>query len=119
MQKKILLLDDDREFCEELVDILEEEGFSVLTAHHAATLDKLVEENSFDAFILDFKLPEINGVQALRMLKLKIPDAKVLMITGRPFMHRLLEEENLSGLIAGFFNKPFDVDKLISSLRSL
>ena len=115
---RILLIDDDAELCEELADILGDEGFKVTVAPDAFEGVKLLASGSFDLAILDYKMPGLNGVEILkkaRDLKAKTP---VFLVSGRPFMEKLLEEEELSGLVSAVLSKPFDPEELLAKIRA-
>lgn len=117
MQKKILLVDDDPELCDEMSEILKGEGYFVETAFDGITGDNLIENNIYDVVILDFKIPGLNGVELLRRIKNKSKSSKVFIITGKPFIEKFLEEEKLGGFIAGYMNKPFEIEKLIEKIK--
>ena len=116
--KKILIVDDDKQLCEELQDLLKEEGFFVKTAFDAKSAQVLLESDSFDMFILDFKLPELDGIYMLNVIKEKIPKAIVFFFSGRPFLEKLLEEKGLTGAVAGIIPKPFDIEKMLKKIKS-
>ncbi len=118
MSKKILMIDDDAELCEEMKDILSDEGYSVHTAFDSSQGEKLIEKNSYDILLLDIKLPGLNGIDMLRNLSKKKPAIKIFIISGRPFTERILSEENLMSLVSGVMIKPFDVRLLLEKIKA-
>lgn len=117
MSKKILVVDDDKELCEELSEILNEEGFD---AHYALTQIKakeLLEANTFDVLLLDFKMPKVNGIEFLEEIRDKLNNTKVFIISGSLLINKLLAESGLSSLVADVLNKPFSVEALLEKIR--
>jgi DNA-binding response OmpR family regulator len=119
MKKKILIIDDDKELCEELSQILQDQEYLVDLAYDGKSGEVMVGQNPYEIVILDYKLPGENGGEVLKRIKVKKPNLAVFIVSGRPQLEKYLEEENLSGLVAGVMNKPFDVDALLDKLRKL
>lgn len=116
--KKILIVDDDIELCEELGEILQDEGFSVNCFFDGVEGKKNIEKFDYDLLILDFKMPGLNGVEILRELKQKNPLCKFFMISGKPHLEKTLKEENLFYLLDGVMQKPFDIEALIQKVHT-
>lgn len=126
--KKILIIDDDQELCEEITEILQDEGYFVNTAFDGLEGKKLIEKYDYDILILDLKLPGINGFDIFKSVKDKHAKLKVLILTGRPLIKQwsreetgVIEdkEEDLLKLTDGFINKPFDVKAVLAKVKEL
>ena len=117
--KKVLIIDDDAELCEEMSEILKDEGYSVQTALDGDYGEKLIKKNNYDVLLLDFKMPGLNGIDMLKTVKDKKPKPAVFIISGKPFIEKLLEEENLTGIVDGIMGKPFDLEMMLKRIRSL
>jgi len=63
MKKKILIVDDDEEFCEEMSEILADEGYYVEQLFKGVKVIKLLKENKYDLVFLDMKMPGISGFE--------------------------------------------------------
>lgn len=111
--KQILVVDDDEELCQELSDILREEGHSVKNTSNPSEGEEWIDKFNFDTAIFDYKMPGITGIDLLKRIKNRNPGTKVFILTGKPFIEKLLEEENVSDLVDGVINKPFDISNLI------
>ena len=111
--KKILVIDDDREFVAELNEILNDEGYEVFNAYGGETGLELFMQIHPDLVLLDMKLPKLNGAQVLPLIKNKCKEVPVLMISARP------QQNELRQLGAnGFIPKPFDVQFALSAICS-
>ena len=117
--KKILIIDDDAELCEELADMLTGEGHVVSCASDPGKGADIIRNGSYDAVLLDNKMPGVTGIDILKKMKTENINCKVIMISGRPFIEKALAEEGLSGMVAGVISKPIDFSILLSKLKSL
>jgi two-component system OmpR family response regulator len=118
MNKKLLIVDDDEELCLELSDILRGEGYSVDTISNTTQAQALIHERSHDGYLLDYKMAGLSGVDLLKQIKAKDAGSKVFLISGRPNVERLLEEENVAHLVTALIHKPFDIEFLLRTLRA-
>lgn len=118
MAKKILIIDDDTELCEELAEMLRYEGHIVEAVSDGKIGESCIRKNIYDIVILDYRMPGLNGIEVLRAIKNEGIRAKVYIATGRPFMDKLLENENLTDLVAGVLNKPFDAKALLEKINA-
>jgi|SRR5690554_1802238 len=115
MNTKILICDDDKEMADLVSKILQKNRYNVdVITHMVGFLDK-VKEVDPDIILMDYQMPEINGVEAVKMLyndedAAHIP---VVFISG----HERIEThaQRLNKL---YIKKPFDIDKLRAILRA-
>ncbi|MDP1853704.1 MAG: response regulator [Candidatus Omnitrophota bacterium] len=119
MKQRILLIDDDKELCEELRDIFMEEGYFVQLAHDGPGGKKLIEDDSYDLIIIDIKLPGLGGLDLLKISKNKEPKTKVFVISGRPFITDMLKDEITKNLVDGVIGKPFMVEDVVNNIKSV
>ncbi len=117
MDKRILIIDDDKELCEELSEILEEDGFNVDYALTPADGESLLKADNYDIILLDFKLPQMSGIDFLKKVKKELKNKKVFIISGSLSIKNLIKEQNLSSLVSGVFAKPFDINTLLQALK--
>jgi len=126
MKKRILVLDDDEELCEEITEILIDEGYRVTTAFDGLKGKRLVEKYDYDILILDVKMPGLSGLDILESIKGQNKEVKVIILTGRPLSKELQEgrickdiEEKILRLADGIINKPFDIEVLLNKIKEL
>jgi len=79
---KILIADDDSILRNELADLLREDGHDVVGASDGGEALRLVERESFDAALLDLKMPKASGLEVLHRLRVARPGTAVVVITG-------------------------------------
>lgn len=87
MNHSVLLIDDDVELVEMLKEYLEQEGFTIQTAHDGALGAQMVQqyENNhapFDIVVLDVMMPKLNGIDALKRIR-QTSQVPVIMLTAR------------------------------------
>ena len=130
MKKKILIIEDDEEICEELSEILRGEGYAAEISSDGLNALALIEKKAYDLIILDLKIPGINGIELLKVIKEKKLKLKVLVVTARPLKHEGgIQKQGLAALDAkeqrllrrchGIVRKPFDVASLLAKIRQL
>jgi two-component system response regulator CpxR len=131
MRQKILVVDDDKEMCEELADILEGEGYQVTFAFDGLQGKSCLESRDFDAVLMDLKMPKLNGLEVLKWAKESGRKAKILILTGSPTKKdvddgEILplnlekdEKRKILDLADEFLNKPYQVEALIKKLKEV
>ncbi|RJO63462.1 MAG: response regulator [Myxococcales bacterium] len=80
--EKVLLVDDEKEFTETLKERLELRGMAVSTAASGQEALGILEKRSFDVIFLDLQMPGMDGIETLKQITLKDPDAQVILLTG-------------------------------------
>lgn len=115
--KKILLIEDEAHVVSFIKKGLSEEGFEVSVAFDGKTGLQLALENNFDIIILDIMLPEMNGLEVCKNIRLKNQIVPILFLTA------LGTSENIVlGLENGaddYLVKPFKFIELIARIKTL
>lgn len=113
----ILVVDDQENMCWILSKVLSEAGFLVETAKTAGDALSIVAEGRISAAIIDYRLPDMNGLDLFSKLKRHNPQIPAVLITSYGSRH--LQEEALRFGFAAYFDKPFDNQTLITFLHDL
>lgn len=107
---KILIVDDNEEFCENLKDILEVKDFEVEAVHDGYSAIDMVKKNKFDIVLLDIKMPLMNGLETFREIKKIDSELKVFMITAYA-VEDMIKDALREGAF-GVLKKPINFEKL-------
>lgn len=116
---KILVVDDDIQMIGLLSQLLEREGYAVLTASSAEEALVFVGYTAPDLFIIDVSLPDVNGLELCRVLRgmPRTAELPILFITGQETGATVTDALNVGG--DDFIRKPFAVRELTARLRAL
>ena len=94
---KILLVDDDKDMCESLADVLTvDSDYIVSFTIKAPTALEMVKKEDFNLVIIDYKMPEMNGVELLKKIKKVKPDLNIFILTAF-ISNELIEEAKKEG----------------------
>ncbi len=115
MPATILLVDDEQGFVETMAKRLGKRGLTVSTAANGQEgIDALAKNKRIDVVILDVKMPGMDGIEALRIMKATHPLVEVIMLTGHATV-----ENAINGMKNGAFDylmKPCDIDELLTKV---
>ena len=118
--KRILLVEDEKEFRDLVKHVLGMDGFHVRTASNGLEALEHVRRGRFDLVITDMIMPGMEGIEMILELRSAVPDLKILAMSGG--------ESGLSGDFlplartlgaSAILKKPFDRDTLICLVRTL
>lgn len=113
---RILVVDDERVVRDFLARILTLQSAYVKTAEDGLQAIEAVKQEEFDLVFLDIRMPQMNGVEALRELKKVNVNLKFVMMTGYS-VDNLLEEAQREGVV-NYLKKPFDINLISTFLKS-
>jgi DNA-binding NtrC family response regulator len=116
MKKRILLVDDEKDFVETLAERLRNRDFHVTTAFSGKEALDTLEEYNFDVAIVDVKMPGLDGIETLKEIKKIKPLTEVLMLTGHGTVETAIE-----GMKHGaydFLMKPCEMNTLLEKIGS-
>jgi DNA-binding NtrC family response regulator len=115
MAEKVLLVDDEKDFLEVMAERMAARGIEVSTASSAAEAIRLAEKESFDAIIVDLMMPEMDGIEALKLLKKEKPESQVILLTGHATLEKGIEAMKLGAV--DFLEKPADINQLTNKIK--
>ena len=113
--KKILIVDDDKNICELLRLYLEKDGFRTLVAHDGEQALQCAQINNPDLILLDIMMPILDGWQVCREIR-KNSNVPIIMLTakGETF-------DKVLGLELGaddYITKPFDSKEVVARIKA-
>ncbi len=113
---RVLVVDDDQDFRENLMDILEVEGYEVAAAADGfEALRQIKDAPHFDVILMDIKMPEMNGVETFRRIKSIDPDSAVIMVTA--YSEDQLVRDALHEGPYAIFYKPVELERLLNMVK--
>jgi two-component system response regulator AtoC len=107
---RILVVDDEEAVRAGIAQVLSRRQLTVATAADATAALTILAREPWDIILLDIKLPDINGIEFLRLLRHDFPETEVIMITGYPTIQGAVECIKLGAL--DYLVKPFRIDEL-------
>ncbi len=115
MSEKVLLVDDEKDFIETLAERMKTRGMDVSTTTSAKEALEMVDDQVYDAIVLDLMMPEMDGLEALSILKSKNPDLQVILLTGQATVEKGIEAMKLGAM--DFVEKPADLETLTDKIK--
>ena len=109
MGARILVVDDEEIVIKSCPRILGGD-YEVEAAHGGREALRKVEQNPYDAIILDITMPDMSGLEVLRRIKETHPNLDVIMVTGLPENATVVEAKKLGA--SDYISKPFEPDEL-------
>jgi two-component system response regulator FixJ len=111
----VYVVDDDADVLGSLRFLLETDGFNVRTFRNAEALLTTVRSTGVDCFVIDYKMPDMNGIELARRLRNRDIAAPVVLITGYP-------DENITARaeaagVRHVLLKPLLEDSLVTRIR--
>jgi DNA-binding response OmpR family regulator len=117
MNKKILIVEDDVVFCRLLTKFLSRNNFEVMDAQNGKDAFELMEMNEFKLAILDYRLPDMTGLEILEKLKSKSPSSKIILITR--YGDQDIATQAIEKGADAFISKPINPTELLEVINKL
>jgi len=115
MTDKVLIVDDEEDFLNIISDRLTARDMNVSTASSAKDALRQIDEESYDAVVLDLMMPEIDGLEALKIMKEKNPDLQVILLTGHATVEKGIEAMKLGAM--DLLEKPADLSAIVERIK--
>ncbi|HWZ15557.1 MAG TPA: response regulator transcription factor [Mucilaginibacter sp.] len=113
----ICLVEDEQKVAAFICKGLKEHGYKIATAVDGTSAKALLKDQSFDVLILDVMLPDINGIELCRQIRLTDAKTPILMLTALDQV-----QNKVDGLKAGaddYLVKPFHFSELLARIEAL
>ncbi len=115
MSEKVLLVDDEKDFLEIMAQRMEARGFEVTTAGSAEQALSIIDKKPFDAIVMDFQMPGMDGMEALKAIKAKGPELQIILLTGYATVEKTVEAMQAGA--SDFLEKPADIEVLAKKIK--
>jgi len=115
MSEKVLIVDDEKDFLEIIAERLAARGMEVSTTTSAEDALNMVEEKTYDVVIMDFMMPAMDGFKALKLMKARQSEMKIILLTGNVPDEKRREAEDLG--VLDVIEKPPDLRDLIRKIK--
>ncbi|MFO7651138.1 MAG: response regulator, partial [bacterium] len=116
MKPRVLVIDDDPGVRRILRDILAADGYEVLLSADGATALETAAQGELNAALLDYSLPDMDGLAVLRGLLGAKPNLPVVMVTGHASYELAVGAMKLGAF--NFVSKPVDDESLLAIVRN-
>ena len=114
-QRTILVADDDASIRSLLKQLLSDEGYSVVEATTGNEVVEKVKDTNPDLVIMDVRMPELDGIEALSKLKVSSPKTSVLIMTAFGSSNNAIRAMELGAF--DYITKPFELDKISHTVK--
>jgi DNA-binding NtrC family response regulator len=112
---KILLVDDEVVFTNNMSKLLSRRGYEVKTANSGYEALGILMDNTFDVMVVDLKMPGIDGIATIREMKKLGLFTEVLILTGHGSIDLALEALRMGAY--GYVTKPCEIAELVSKIE--
>lgn len=115
-QIKLLIVDDEKDFLNSIAERLGMRDFDVTTATEGPLAIEAAKNDKFDVAILDIRMPGMDGMELLQILKQKHQYLEVVMLSGHASIDSAVEATKLGAY--SYLEKPYDFEKLLDVLKA-
>ena len=113
---KILIVDDEVEYCSLMREYFSD-NYEVETANNGQEALSKLKGFHPDCILLDLKMPEMDGLETLKSIKLSHPDMKIIMVSASGTVNKT--EQCLKEGALDYILKPIDLDELEDKIESV
>lgn len=114
LKAKVLLVDDEEDFLSTLSERLVVRGLKVTAVTRGEDAVAKIDEQTYDLIVLDLAMPGIGGLEALKRIKQKQPDAEIIILSGQGSIKTSIEAMKLGA--EDFLQKPVDMADLLQKI---
>jgi PAS domain S-box-containing protein len=110
----VFVVDDEKQMCASLKSMLEKRGYNVAVATSGKEALNLVDQRTFDVFLLDICIPDLDGFSLMERIFSDLPETPVIMMTGDASV-----DSAVTALRKGaydYLKKPFEPDELFKTI---
>lgn len=113
---QILIVEDDEAMREFLCQAISRSGYYVEAVQDGTEALRRIEESSFDLLLTDIRMPGLDGLELVRLVRRRYPALGVLLVTA--YMQDALGATDLGGAGVDVLSKPFNLSELIDRVET-
>lgn len=114
---RILVVDDEEKTCANLKRFLRGQGFEVESAQDVETALARIESFHPVCVLLDIRMPDLNGIEGLKMIRRRFPYIEVIMVAAT--VHPNVEQGCIDLGARAFVSKPVDMLDLVATINDI
>ncbi|MDA1085691.1 MAG: response regulator [Verrucomicrobia bacterium] len=115
MEKKVLLVDDEKTILSVLEQVLNLEGYTPFVSSDGVEALELIQEEKIRVCFLDLRMPAMDGIELCRQVRAADSEAKVFALSG--FVDAYDQGELREVGFSDYFHKPFNIDEILNACR--
>ena len=113
--ERLLIVDDEVNLCKGCQRIFEDEGYTMEAAYTGEEGLKKATKEMYDAVLVDLKMPDMNGIDLIKQLKVYRPEVPIIMITGYASVPTAVEAMKCGA--DDYIPKPFNPDEIVEAVK--
>jgi DNA-binding response OmpR family regulator len=117
-KRRVIVVDDEKVIANTLAIILNDSGFEARAAFSGEETVKLIESFPADLVIADVIMPGMSGIEAAIIVRDKLPNCKILLLSGQAATSDMLDAARAQGYDFEILAKPVHPTDLLEKLRS-
>lgn len=114
MNKKVLLVEDDRSIATVIKAALEEDNFTVMHCTDVAERDRMLGTHNFAVMLTDVMLGDEDGIESLGPVQSAAPDMPIIVLSAQNTFETAVRASEIEAF--EYFPKPFDLDELVRAV---
>ncbi|MFC1538573.1 sigma-54-dependent transcriptional regulator [Candidatus Latescibacterota bacterium] len=112
---KILVIDDESLMREFIAESLTSQGYEVDSANNGMKALEIMNDETYDLVLTDYKMPKVTGMDVLRKALEKMPDCKVVIMTAYGTIEKAVEAMKIGAF--DYITKPFGVEEILHLVK--
>ena len=112
---RVLVVDDDQDSCDYIEKVLRKDGYKVSTLTDGRKVTEEMRKYDVHLAIIDLKMPEISGLDVLKLIREQDSDCAAIMMTGYATLDSAVSA--LRGGVVDYLKKPVKEEEILSSVR--
>ena len=111
----MLVVDDDQDSCDFIEKVLRKDGYRVSSLTDGRKVQEEMRRNDIHLAIIDLKMPEISGLEVLKLMREEDTDVAAIMMTGYATLDSAVSA--LRGGVVDYLRKPVKEEEILGSVR--